>query len=239
MFPTRTTRILLLIIFAVLNTENSYGSKKFKDIYFASIGMSTGTCMSSLPAYRRIGISSGSSTYFYPGEIRYNNYNFSFFSFGYNARINLMEFDKDHALSFNLYPLLGIGGSGEGILSFDMPLYIGYEIGNVSTYQAKRKKGYSFGLGAQYINAGLIPMPVVLEDESYKIPKGVISKIEPCAVFAIRYWNRRDKAKEWNLRFGYKPSPPVNIETLTPYEKVPGVNSSWTIRITWVQYLDY
>jgi hypothetical protein len=168
-----------------------------------------------------------------PVSVAANYFNYDFVAFVFDVRYNLTEFNNNSSLSAAAVPDigLGIGGgtSGEfanalGILSFNLPVMVEYNIGNVSTYTADQDKGFVIGVGFEVTAAPLIPIVHVAytdvdNNTQTMAPANVWA--EPCFELGYRHWNKNNKAKEINLKVGV------------------GGKGAFTARLSWIKYIGY
>jgi hypothetical protein len=171
------------------------------------------------------------------GNTTYSNVNVSntanfdeydYWTFIFRARYNLTEFNNNASLSISVLPAIGIGGplvdnGVTGALSLNIPLIVDYNIGNVATYTSDQDKGFVIGVGIEYTKAPLIGGSVTVEN-NYGGPTSVAIStgwVEPVLELGYRYWNKRNKAKEFNLKLGY------------------GSNGAFTARLSWLKCIGY
>ncbi|MCX6180722.1 MAG: hypothetical protein NT150_02175 [Bacteroidetes bacterium] len=106
-------------------------------------------------------------------------------------RYNLYEFNNEKAIGINLSPSLGAVPSmnsdmdGLGVGHFTLPLYFSYEWGAGSTYNSKKKLGYSLGIGLEYQLLPLFYLFVNKEDHRYVARNFIV----PIITFTTRKWD--------------------------------------------------
>lgn len=144
-----------------------------------------------------------------------NFFTLDMFSLLFRFRYNLIELNKDQALSLSALPTFGLGVSfGTSIntdevafCSFDLPLILDYNIGNVSTYNTEKENGFVVGAGVEYTKAPLIG-GVILgtwydKNGNAFIANPMTSWVEPVVELGYRYWNKNNKAVGYNLKVGF------------------------------------
>jgi len=164
---------------------------------------------------------------------------FSFLYVGWNNHFLLKQFGNEKSISLNFYPTIGLGAIENRFLNVSLPLMICLNKGNVSTYSSKKDGGITFGVGAEFIKAGLIKTKddIYLEQEGFR-PK-VLSLIQPCANLGLRYFTHADHAQEINLKFGLRRDKVFD----DIYHKMPSTSKStytdFWFRLTMVHYIRY
>jgi hypothetical protein len=150
----------------------------------------------------------------------YATYSTNFFTLDmcsllFRFRYNIVELSKDQALSLSGLPAFGLGisfgttvNSDEvAFCSFDLPLILDYNIGNVSTYNTEKENGFVIGAGVEYTKApffgGAIPGPWYDKNGNEFMVTPVTSWIEPVVELEYRYWNKNNKAVGFNLKMGF------------------------------------
>jgi len=178
------------------------------------------TAYSQISNYPAAGYTYEQNTVQAPGHFTWDE-----FVFIYKVRYNLKEYDANHSLSLSVLPAIGAGESFQGGLgSFNIPLMIEYNSGNVATYTSDQDKGIVLGVGIEYTNAPLLALYAIT---AYDANGNIVTIsqhtgwVEPVAEFGYRYWNKRNKAKEFNIKFGY------------------GGNGAFTARLSWLKYIGY
>jgi len=148
-------------------------------------------------------------------------------TFIYRARYNLTEFNNNASLSLSAIPAIGLGGplnGNNGGLSLNIPLIVDYNIGNVATYTADQDKGFVVGVGIEYTKAPLIGGSITISSASNQGESNIVLQsgwVEPVLELGYRYWNKNNKAKEFNLKVGY------------------GSNGAFTARLSWLKCIGY
>ncbi|HXP53199.1 MAG TPA: hypothetical protein VN922_24865 [Bacteroidia bacterium] len=141
------------------------------------------------------------------------------FTLLFRVRYNITEMNNNMSLSVSVFPGLGLSAStstfngdnssasgGTGALFLNIPVFIDLNIGNVATYSSDQDKGFVVGLGIEYTKAPLLATnPTGYIDARGDTGPLVITSgwIEPVIELGYRYWNKKNKAKEFNLKFGY------------------------------------
>lgn len=222
---TAMKKSLPLIILLTIST--SAFSQGLKDRYFSSIGSTYFLDVFTTPVKSETFFDEYSQEY----ETEYSrSLGFSYFTFMYRARLNVMQLSEDMAISASLTPALGISVSDAGIGSFNMPLLISAELGAGSTYSSASNLGFSIGAGAEYTNAGLINSD--LGDSYIGYTK---SWVQPVVATGIRYWNKRNKLREINIKYGFGDK--------KPYQEYQGDEvvdkRSMTVRLSFMYMLNY
>lgn len=226
-------RILLIVIF-VSASINIVHAQSFKDRYYQSIGYTLFLDLDFLPTYTEYDP-------LYPGY--YVNIEtptcFSIISYSYKARVNLANINENSSVSIQSIPTLGFSVTGTGdniwIGSFSIPLMIGYNLGNISTYETKQNKGFGVALGVEYFNGGLIKV----SSSSYLSKNIKLAVVEPVAELSYRYWSKSNKAKEISLYVGYKGKGASDVNPDDPQLNGATVHGNVHVRLNWSTYIDY
>ena len=211
---------VLLIVVVVVSGFKGASAQEFKDKFFFSNGFSIYTdLVFGLEPVEGSGA----------GGI-------SIFTYTPNFRYNLTEFDDNSSLSLNVPIGIGLMTSEFGFGSINVPLYIAYNSGNISTYSADKNKGFTIGIGIEYYN-----MAVFLDDkyDSGDAISDAASWIGPCANIGYRYWNKKNIAREFNLKVGFGPSTTYEYTDFNGANREYEIGSATSVKFTWFRYLNY
>ena len=182
----------------------------------------------------------------------------SYYTFGAKFRYNLVDLNDDKSISIHTQPALGLSfatGNWDNTLigCFSIPLMVGFNTGNVSTYKTSQNKGFGIALGIEYFNGGLIKVDDVTSSEFYytdaqgnsqtitvdnevKVGKLLVPVVE----LAYRYWSKSNKARELSLQMGFGGK--GDLETDSSFDDIEQTGSAkgpFHIRLMWSQYLNY
>ena len=221
---SKFTQRLLILITVLLFGSKVHAQSEFKDRFFFSNGFSIFT--EAFFGKTIVPVNNDPyALYYYP--IKANG--LSYFTYTPNFRYNLSEFDDNSSLSINVPIGIGLMTSEFGFGDLNFPIFISYNVGNVSTYKSDKNKGFTIGIGFEYYNMALFKnsnyADGVLEGSSW---------VEPCVNIGYRYWNSKNLAKEFNLKLGFGPGSSTTIGGITYDEGSPLV-----VKLTWFRYLKY
>lgn len=224
---TKLTKSLAIIITALMLGSSQVQAQEFKDKFFFAHGFSIFTeaffgRKIVYPILDPIYFNEQPSTPI-PG--------WSYFTYTPNFRYNLTEFDDNSSLSVNVPVGLGLMVSEYGFGSINFPVYLAYNVGNISTYKSDKNKGFTIGLGFEYYNMALFKNNDFLGADANLHS----SWVEPCVNIGYRYWNSKNLAKEFNLKLGFGPSNTTTVSGVTAYEET----STVVVKLTWFRYLSY
>ena len=182
-------KILLCSLFSVASSLAF--AQGLADRYIGSLGNTYFLDYASTPVASEV-INPGSFDAYTEYHI---DQSFSLFTIVYTARLNVLEPSDNFALSANVVPALGIAFSEAGYGSINVPLTINADFGAGATYHTTRDVGGTFGVGLEYNKIGLISKEGV--DSAFKT-----SWMQPVVTTGVRYWNKKNKMREINLKFG-------------------------------------
>ncbi len=158
--------------------------------------------------------------------------------FGWNSHFILKEISNEKSLSINFYPTVGLGGTVNKFLNLTFPLMLCYNAGNVSTYSSKKSTGFTFGLGAEFIKAGIITTKDESEYSEIGFASKVTSILEPCANIGLRYFTSGGHAQELNIKFGMRSDKVYDKLNKMPVDEKKTYTDFW-FRFSWVHYIRY
>ena len=163
------------------------------------------------------------------------DYGFSYFTFFYRYRYNLKEYNDNRSLGISVTPALGLSLSWEeGVGYFNLPIQLELAFGAGSTYNSTSEKGGYIGAGLE-INK----FPLFYPGGSWENGPQTLW-MQPVLSTGLRYWNRKNKVKEINLKFGFSVSNdpvPALADNGSNFGKMqlPPI----TARISWISFLNY
>jgi len=228
------------VVAAVIMFAQSACAQEFKDRFFYNNGFSIYTeaffgrkFVSSVEAVTDInGVPTGAYTY-----TQQSVSGFSIFTYTANFRYNVSEPDNNTSFAVNVPVGLGLMASDYGFGSINLPVFLSWNTGNVSTYSADKNNGFTVGLGFEYYNMALFSS----KNSAYDIGGNIVttkipgtSWVEPCLNVGFRYWNSKNVAREFNLKFGYGPSTSETIGNQTVDD-----GHAITVKLTWYWFSKY
>ena len=236
----------------------SLNAQGLKDKFFKSIGYTSILDFYGLP------------TQGYVTQISYNSNNklvghysafdvvgFSFLTIGGKFRYNIFDLSKNSSISIHVFPSIGLsnasGYDDERLLgSLSIPLMIGLNYGNVSTYSSDKNKGLGIAFGLEYFNGGLIHSSNTQDEivpyqdingNSHTYTSSTKAKtsfiLTPAMELAYRYWNRNNKAKELALQISFKSAKLKADPIFDEVEISDPITSGFHIRLIWQTYFNY
>lgn len=239
-----------------INNLNAQGSN---DKFFIAIGNTLFTDYFRMPGQNTLNyVTVNSTTNEVIGEYTAESLSgLSYYTFGAKFRYNLTDLSDDKSLSIHTTPALGISFSsmdnGSSYLGcFSMPLMIGFNTGNVSTYNTAKDKGFGIAVGVEYFSGGLIRLEDATDTEFYYNINGqdksyVVTDDNKTSAFlvpvfeiAYRYWSKSNKARELTIQLGFGGK--GDLETDPFFDSVVQTGSAKApmhIRFMWSQYLNY
>lgn len=227
-----TKSIILLSLFSVfqINTANA----QFKDKFFISHGFSIYTDWVFGQKIASPNLYAGQGLYY--DDLVLKATGASIFTYTPNFRYNLTEFDNNSSLSLNVPLGLGLMVSEFGFGSVEIPLFIAYNVGNISTYSADKNHGFTVGVGFEYFNMA------VFKNSDYDLYPGALdgsSWVSPCVNIGYRYWNSKNIAREINFKLGFGSSSSTSITDIngTVYKVDQG--SPLSVKLSWSRYMNY
>jgi len=179
----------------------------------------------------------------------------------YSFRYNIVEMNNNMSVSIAAAPNIGLSvgwvtdglstaysnnadaPQTPGFISLSLPFFAEFNYGNVSTFNADKESGFVFGVGYELVKSPLIlptlPVPSSYQTNGYANPSQTPINTnsfwtEPAFELGYRYWNKNNKAREINLKYG--------TGTSTTFVDQNGDSKTihpWTIKLTFLIYLNY
>ncbi|HMG15320.1 MAG TPA: hypothetical protein VK590_07745 [Saprospiraceae bacterium] len=247
--------ILFLFLFSF---QSSFG-QGMKDRLFIALGWTAFLEYAELPSSNSLrsvnNVNNGGVL-----EANYSSLTNSYltlFTYAAKFRYNLIDLNENASLSFHIQPALGLGFIGNDLAdggwgSLSIPFMLGYNIGNVSTYNANKNKGFGIAVGVEYFSGALLKSSKTLEEITYTDIQGnqqIVSQdntgnlstlFAPAFEISYRYWTKANKAHEFSLlvSLGSKGS----LKTDSKYGSIVqdgSASSPFHIRLLWSKYLNY
>lgn len=162
------------------------------------------------------------------GTEYYQGFGYSGLTFLYRLRYNVKEFDDNKALSIDAVPAFGFAlttGDDGGFGYFNLPIIASMNFGVGATYNSSADKGGFVGLGLEYFKCPLVGLDV---SGNYKS-----SWVQPVFSTGYRYWNRKNKLKEVNLKIG------AGLSSVSNPNSELNINRSFAIRLAWIRFINY
>jgi len=222
----------IFICLLLLNCISAF-SQGFKDRFVHSVGYTIVLDFFQLPSTSQV----------------MNGYNhvttlqgLSVVTYSYKPRINIVDFNDNTSLDIHAEPALGISISPTNdnnqlyVGSFSLPLMVGVNFGNVSTYKTDKNMGFGIAAGYEYLNGGLVKV----SDDNDNTANAKRSTFEPVSELSVRYWSRTNKAREISLIGGWGSKNAADVDysdsSVPPLGTISG---SFHFRLLWSFYLDY
>ena len=155
---------------------------------------------------------------------KYFNRGLTLAGYTLNTRLIIAEVNNNTSVSLDAPLSLAASVSSAGFGSISVPIMLSFNFGNIATSTADKDKGIVLGFGAQYINSAILQKA----DLNPFLKK---SWIQPCMNLGYRYWNKRNKAREINLKLAYNPGQLVQ----TSKEEM-GSTKTFLVRIAYIFY---
>lgn len=229
-------KLFSLLLLSLLFCSTTFG-QELKDRFLISFGYGFHYFQSPNSTYIFF------DEYFAPAEEKFISESFrsfSFYDYSLDCRLNLLEINKNSAISVKASPTLGLDIGTFGFLSFQLPLSLEYDLGAGSTYDATDEKGF-------YVSAGLTlmvnPLIYVKEREESQIVSqgGKLTKawLRPSFGAGYRYWNNLNRMKEIGVQFAIGPKGDA-IPDLPSYNgHTEKTKSSFYIGLTIKRFFNY
>lgn len=250
---------LLFIVFINVPT-NTFGQGSGDQKFFQSFGFSSFTDYANGPAifltkanpnYNPLpgSYSSGGPT----STFKLANWSLSYYTITYQLRYNIHELSSNSSLSISAPLSLGLSassnadpngtnnssyssyGSSEigGYGSLNVPLFFEFNYGNGATYSSDKDRGIVIGAGFEYVMNPIIG-GMYMEDDNKLMVFAPKSWFQPAFEIGYRYWNRNNKAREINLKYGagFSDTPPTGFAG--DY-----ILASRTVKLTFLYLLNY
>lgn len=189
---------ILLLVFCFC-AAGSLFAQTFKDQYFSAFGFSPYLDFGATPGIVKSPVYSNinGDTATYINQVTYWGV-----SFMYEGRYNITEPSENMAISIKAKPTISIAFADEGFGGFYIPIGIGLELGNGSTYKTTQNMGFTFTAG---YSLNFIPL---FGGESSDIAStyGVETSSSwgsPFIATGVRFWNKKNKLREINVLYGF------------------------------------
>jgi len=153
------------------------------------------------------------------------DFGYSLLTVYYKFRYNIKEPNDDRSLGISATPALGfILTYEEGVGLFNLPFQLEYAFGAGSTYSSSADKGGYIGGGFE-----ISRLPLIYDGEK-------TTWVQPVLSTGLRYWNRKNRMREVNLKFGFAlgndpaPSSNPNAGIILP---------PISLRLSWCYFIAY
>ena len=148
---------------------------------------------------------------------------------------------KEKSLSINFYPKFGFTHSLGYFGTICFPVGINYNIGNVSTYAARKESGITMGIGVEYIRQGIVKVTTETDfsgETHLGFDQSLRRIIQPYVSLGVRYFTRGSHAQELNVKYGTLPT-----STYDKYGKMPAAENktgtSFWFSLSLIAYIRY
>lgn len=222
-------KTIVFFVCTLLTSTSVFSQNDLKDKLFHTIGFAVYSDYFASPL---------SKTTYPASSNNLTHYNqstaLSLGSFIYCIRYNIKEPSDNFAISLSASPALGPAISdNDGIGSFNIPFLAGAEFGAGATYNSTANIGGFFRVGLEYTK-----FPIINASSADYSSDLITSWIEPVISTGIRYWNKKNKLRELNIKYGFgkandlsfvSPNDPQSLYT----------KRAMTLRLSWLIFLNY
>lgn len=168
----------------------------------------------------------------------------SFITYTYQFRYNIHEFNSNTSLSLSTPLSAGFGPAfsnrNVGLVTINIPLFFELNIGTGSTNSSDQEYGIVVGGGIEYTKMPVIIFgdePDVLDMNGQSVDS-FTDWFQPVLELGFRFWNKNNKAKEINLKYGFgtsKAQLPADVD----YSDGDFFLASRTIKLTLIYLINY
>jgi hypothetical protein len=162
----------------------------------------------------------------------------------FEARYNIVEPSVNSAVSIKSRPTLDVL-FGSGLLGVFVPLGVGLELGNGSTYKAESNTGFTFSAGYVFNFNPLLKIEDIFETAKLYQVDLKTNWGTPFVAAGYRYWSASNKLREINILYGFgsandalpSNAPQLGIESNLDNGK--DFKDSYMLCISWMIYMNY
>lgn len=184
--------ILVFLSFENVNAQNS-------QLFFVSGGLSIATDVIVTP--NKFEDMNGYS-------LNYQHLQLNYTTLLGNGRMNIVPLGSSSSISIAAVPSIGFGmayevfdGGSWYSLGASIPAFIEFNYGNASQYNATQDFGFVLGVGYEYNIYPLIAYPV--SETHLEVQEFQKQWKQPVFELGLRYYNKKNRAKEINFKLGY------------------------------------
>jgi hypothetical protein len=141
-------------------------------------------------------------------SLNYQHLQWNYTTLMLDGRMNLFTIGNSSSVSISTIPSVGFGmayeiydGGTWYSLGAGVPAFLEYNFGNASQYNALQNFGFVVGLGYEYHIYPLIAYPVSETHLNVSEFRKIWS--QPVFELGLRYYNKKNRAKEVNFKLGY------------------------------------
>lgn len=214
-------------------------AQSFEDHFYSSYGFGLDFGAGSVQVYSPV----YSSGMFDSACFAYQN-SYSGISFAYEARYNLFQPSDNLAISLKSKPAFTILFQA-GLAGAFIPIGVGLETGNGSTYKSESDVGFTFTAGYSFNFNPLFKAGYIYDvAKTYKVDLKT-NWGSPYIAAGIRYWSKFNKLREINILYGFgggtNDELPANAKLLKIESNLDDGKSfnSYMLSISWMMYINY
>lgn len=236
---------ILLLVFCFC-AAGSLFAQTFKDQYFSSFGFSPYLDFATTPLQVKSPVNNINNDTNDMNKIFVSQESYWGVSLMYEGRYNLTEPSENMAISIKAKPTISIsfstGDEDGGFGGFYVPIGVGLELGNGSTYKTTQNMGFTFTAGYS-----LNFIPLFGGENPDAVTYGVETSSSwgsPFIAAGVRFWNKKNKLREINVLYGFGGGDddlPANYDKnkLVGNNNADKFGSSFMLCISWMIFKNY
>ncbi len=177
--------------------------------------------------------------------IEFSSLNVNFATLSFVGRVNFLEISNNSSLSLAFRPAVSFGRAmndlGGNSSMVRLPLTIGFNSGASATVATRSKTGFSFDLGAEFVQYPLGNAVDVCKNEGGQVLDIKMSWIQPVAVVGVKFFGKKYLCKELNFKACFMSMGSINNKSALD-SNLYGKISDWQsvgLMISFLQYLNY
>ncbi|MCQ2607669.1 MAG: hypothetical protein MJ197_03150 [Bacteroidales bacterium] len=177
--------------------------------------------------------------------IEFSSLNVNFATISFVGRANFLEISNNSSLSLAFRPAISIGRAmndlGSNSSMIRLPLTIGFNSGASATVATRAKTGFSFDLGAEFIQYPLGNAVDVCRNEGGQVLNVKMNWIQPVAVVGVKFFGKKYLCKELNFKACFMSMGSIDNKTAID-SNLYGTIYDWQsvgLMVSFLQYLNY
>lgn len=233
-------RLIQLVVCLAIITSSAFAKGGIGDKFFFQLGGTIGADVMNMSGTF---CKDAAATNIEPIDFSSLNVNFATVSFV--GRVNFLEVSNNTSLSLAFRPALSFGRAindlGGTSSMIRLPLTIGFNSGASATVATRSKTGFSFDLGAEFVQYPLGNAVDVVKNEGGQVLNMKMNWIQPVAVVGVKFFGKRYLCSELNFKACFMSKSSIDNKAAEDVNLY-GTISDWQtvgLMVSFLKYLNY